>query len=127
MSEKIKITISGVKDLLSEGKSRKEIAEHYGVPMSVMKEKVWSHPELKNLKAKKGHNIELIDDTVENFSQEAKDEGYPVCEAEQDVPQMNAPESQNVLDSENVTEEMQQEEETTQPPLQEGTSTQGWK
>lgn len=126
MSEKIKITISGVKDLLSEGKSRKEIAEHYGVPMSVMKEKVWSHPELKNLKAKKGHNIELIDDTVEDFSQEAKEEAYPVSEMEQDVPQVPSPEYQNVLDAENVTEEVQPEEYPTQP-LQEGTSTQGWK
>lgn len=68
MSEKIEITISGVKSLLNEGKSRKEIALHYGVPMSVMKEKVWSHPDLKNLKAKKGHNVVLIDDTVENSS-----------------------------------------------------------
>lgn len=120
MSEKIKITISGVKDLLSEGKSRKEIAEYYGVPMSVMKEKVWSHPELKNLKAKKGHNIELIDDTVEEVASEMS------SEAEQDVPQIPSPESQNVLDAENVTEEVQKEEEPTQP-LQEGTSTQGWK
>ena len=59
-SKKIVITIPGVKELLNQGKSRKEIAEHFGVPMSVMKEKVWSHPELKNLKAKKQYDIELL-------------------------------------------------------------------
>ena len=59
---RIKVTIPDVKALLDQGKTRKEIAEYYGVPMSVMKIKVWSHPDLKNLKAKKQYDIELIDD-----------------------------------------------------------------
>lgn len=65
-----RISINQCKAFLKEGKTRKEIAEYYGVPVSVMAEKVWSHPELKGLKTKKIFALELIDDTKE-VSQEA--------------------------------------------------------
>jgi uncharacterized protein (DUF433 family) len=62
--EVLKITISDVLGLLAEGKSRKEIAEHYGRTQSDMIKMVWGHPKLKNRKAKKQYTgIELEDDT----------------------------------------------------------------
>jgi hypothetical protein len=60
----LRITISDVLGLLDQGKSRKEIAEHYGRTQSDMKKMVWDHPKLKNRKAKKQYSgIELEDDT----------------------------------------------------------------
>lgn len=54
------ITIQGVLALLQDGKSRAEIAQHYGKSQKEMKEMVWSHPKLKNRKAKK----QLVSDIV---------------------------------------------------------------
>jgi hypothetical protein len=60
----LRITISDVLGLLDQGKSRKEIAEHYGRTQLEMKKMVWDHPKLKNRKAKKQYiGIELEDDT----------------------------------------------------------------
>ena len=60
----LRITISEVLSLLDQGKSRKEIAEHYGRTQTEMKRIVWEHPKLKNRKAKKQYTgIELEDDT----------------------------------------------------------------
>lgn len=62
--EVLRITISDVLGLLAQGKSRKEIAEHYGRTQSDMNKMVWGHPKLKNRKAKKQYSgIELEDDT----------------------------------------------------------------
>lgn len=59
----LRITISEVKSLLDQGKSRKEIADHYGKSMAEMQRTVWCHPKLKNLKAKKQYTgVELVDD-----------------------------------------------------------------
>ena len=59
----LRITISEVKGLLDQGKSRKEIADHYGKSMAEMQRTVWCHPKLKNLKAKKQYTgVELVDD-----------------------------------------------------------------
>jgi len=64
--EVLRITISDVLGLLAQGKSRKEIAEHYGRTQSDMNKMVWGHPKLKNRKAKKQYSgIELEDDTEE--------------------------------------------------------------
>jgi hypothetical protein len=62
--EVLRITISDVLGLLAQGRSRKEIAEHYGRTQSDMNKMVWGHPKLKNRKAKKQYTgIELEDDT----------------------------------------------------------------
>lgn len=62
--EVLRITVSDVLGLLAQGKSRKEIAEHYGRTQSEMIKMVWGHPKLKNRKAKKQYvGIELEDDT----------------------------------------------------------------
>lgn len=59
----LRITVSEVKGLLDQGKSRKEIADHYGKSMAEMQRTVWCHPKLKNLKAKKQYTgVELVDD-----------------------------------------------------------------
>jgi len=59
---KPKVSIIQCQQFLKEGKTRKEIAEYYGVPMSVMAEQVWSHPALKGLKTKRVFELELVDD-----------------------------------------------------------------
>ena len=62
----LQITISGVLSLLSQGKNRKEIADHYGKTQTEMNLLVWSHPKLKGRKIKKQYTgIELIDDLEE--------------------------------------------------------------
>jgi hypothetical protein len=58
------VRISDCKRMLKEGMDRKAIAAYYGIPVSTMAEKVWSHPELKGLKTKKVYELDLIDDTV---------------------------------------------------------------
>ena len=64
-----RVSITQCQTFLKEGKTRKEIAEYYNLPVSVMAEKVWSHPALKGLKTKKIYNIEVVDDRV--FAEEA--------------------------------------------------------
>jgi len=74
------IKISEVKALLDQGKSRKEIAEHFGKTQTEMKLLVWSSPKLKNLKAKKQYTgIQLEDDVEDEPTAEA--EQAPVAEA----------------------------------------------
>lgn len=99
----LRITISEVLSLLDQGKSRKEIAEHYGRTQSEMKRIVWEHPKLKNRKAKKQYTgIELEDDTEETVAQAA-----PVAEVEvaqgpgNDMPvyQDASPEQNNAFDN----------------------------
>lgn len=59
----LRIAVSEVKSLLDQGKSRKEIADHYGKTQAEMQRMVWGHPKLKNLKAKKQYTgVELVDD-----------------------------------------------------------------
>jgi uncharacterized protein (DUF433 family) len=73
--EVLRITISDVLGLLAEGKSRKEIAEHYGRTQSDMIKMVWGHPKLKNRKAKKQYTgIELEDDTEDVIVGEVNDQ-----------------------------------------------------
>jgi uncharacterized protein (DUF433 family) len=73
----LRITVSEVRTLLNQGKSRKEIAEHYGKTQAEMQRMVWSHPKLKNLKAKKQYTgIELEDDT---------DDDAPVAEVNNQI------------------------------------------
>lgn len=70
--EVLRITVSDVLGLLAQGKSRKEIAEHYGRTQSDMNKMVWGHPKLKNRKAKKQYTgIELEDDTEDINKSEA--------------------------------------------------------
>ena len=72
--EVLRITISDVLGLLAQGKSRKEIAEHYGRTQSDMNKMVWGHPKLKNRKAKKQYTgIELEDDTDEAVAEVTTD------------------------------------------------------
>ena len=83
----LRITISEVKSLLDQGKSRQEIAEHYGKTQAEMKRMVWGHPKLKNLKAKKQYTgIELEDDTEDVVAEES------TTEAEVEVAQGPGPE-----------------------------------
>jgi hypothetical protein len=68
----LRITVSEIKGLLNQGKSRKEIAEYYGKSVAEMQRSVWSNPKLKNLKAKKQYNdIVLEDDEQEEQVEQA--------------------------------------------------------
>ena len=58
----LRITVSEIKGLLNQGKSRKEIAEYYGKSVAEMQRSVWSNPKLKNLKAKKQYNDIVLED-----------------------------------------------------------------
>lgn len=64
VAPRFQVSIAQCQAFLKEGKTRKEIAEYYNLPMSVMAEKVWSNPALKGLKTKKIYNVELVDDRV---------------------------------------------------------------
>jgi alpha-D-ribose 1-methylphosphonate 5-triphosphate diphosphatase PhnM len=65
----LRITVSEIKSLLDQGKSRKEIAEYFNKTQAEMQRMVWSNPKLKNLKAKKQYTgIELIDDEEDTIA-----------------------------------------------------------
>jgi len=57
-----RVGIKQVKQMLQDGKTRKEIAEHYGKSQAEMNATVWQHPELKGLKTKKIHYVEIVED-----------------------------------------------------------------
>ena len=95
----LRITISEVLSLLDQGKSRKEIAEHYGRTQTEMKRIVWEHPKLKNRKAKKQYTgIELEDDTEDAVATVAEVE---VAQGQGPAPvyQDAAPEQANAFDN----------------------------
>lgn len=109
----IKIKISDVKAMLVAGKTRPEIAEHYGITMNDLKKQVFSHPELKFKKTHKASaSITLVDDeetenadsksTCDTVAKEESpvmqegpgevEENNEVASTEnQEDPQMNAP------------------------------------
>lgn len=83
----LRITISEVKSLLDQGKSRKEIADHYGKSMAEMQRTVWCHPKLKNLKAKKQYTgVELVDDEETPVAETQVTQEAPAVEEEAQVP-----------------------------------------
>lgn len=64
---KQKIKISEVLQLLEEGKTRPEVAEHYGISMADCR-KLFKHPKLKGRKAHKAPDFVLEDDLEEGGS-----------------------------------------------------------
>lgn len=108
--EVLRITISDVLGLLAEGKSRKEIAEHYGRTQSDMIKMVWGHPKLKNRKAKKQYTgIELEDDTEDVVASEVNDQitdAVTVTEEVAHTPGPEAVEAFNTVPAELVNGEM---------------------
>lgn len=68
-NELIQVSVSGVLDLLSKGKTRAEIAEHYGIPMKEMKAH-FKHPDLKGKKTKKAFISVLVTEEEEGKVQE---------------------------------------------------------
>lgn len=110
--ERIAITISGVLALLAEGKSRKEIAEYYGKTQTEMQKVVWSHPKLKNRKAKKQYEgIELIDDVEDAPIAEVSPVDSQITDAvTAEVAQVPGPEANQAFAQEEVVVEETQEE-----------------
>lgn len=79
--EKPEITVTGVLALLGEGKSRKEIAEHYGIS-GVDCKVLFQHPDLKGRKTKKKRELGFI--LIDDLNSET--------EQEQDTPDLTLPE-----------------------------------
>ena len=111
---KPQVKVSDVLELLNQGKDRKEIAEHYGIPVSVMARTVWQHPKLKNKKAKKQYDIVVEDDTVdpaqttlEQQIAEVEAEGVAEANAEAVVEEVATQENVEAT-SETVEEEAQE-------------------
>ena len=95
--EVLRITVSDVLGLLAQGKSRKEIAEHYGRTQSDMNKMVWGHPKLKNRKAKKQYTgIELEDDTDEAVAEVAHVPGPELTQAFENVEEMGTDANEEV-------------------------------
>ena len=62
MSDRKQITISSIVALLEEGKTRREIGEHFGLSQSDVK-RIFQHEKLKGRKPHKVPTFELVDDT----------------------------------------------------------------
>ena len=84
MSEtKQKVKVSEVLKMLDEGLQRPEIAEILDTPLSVLQKTVFQHPKLKGRKAKKVYDIEVIDDTGEEITNQEED--FEVRETEENA------------------------------------------
>ena len=65
--ENVNIRVNDVKQMLNNGKTREQIAEHYGIPMAAAKKTIFAHPEIKGLKTKKSYDyINVIDSEAED-------------------------------------------------------------
>lgn len=61
----MEIKISDIINMIEEGKSRQEIAKHYGLPYSFMQANVFNHPLIKGKRKKKQQpEINLIEDVL---------------------------------------------------------------
>ena len=79
------VSLEEIKGFLAEGKTRKEIAEYYGLPLSAMAKSVFQHPELKSKKSKKIYEIVLAEDMPENVSLEVLENAFVQETEVQDV------------------------------------------
>lgn len=68
MSEEQKalnVRVSDVLEMFQNGKTREEIASHYGLTLAEAKKWIFSYPKLKNKKPHKAPKVSIIDDTVD--------------------------------------------------------------
>lgn len=65
MEQKIDVKISDVLAFFEKGKTREEIASHYGLTLAEAKKWIFNHEKLKNKKPHKSPKVVLIDDTTE--------------------------------------------------------------
>ena len=63
MSDKKQIKVGDILEMLNSGKTRKDIAAHYEIPMTQLK-RIFEHDKLKGRKARPSVDWVLIDDTV---------------------------------------------------------------
>lgn len=64
---KKQITIEALRELMLGGMNRKQIAEHFGAPASVIN-KFFKHPDLASLRPKHASEFELVDDSGKTYS-----------------------------------------------------------
>jgi len=110
--ENVNIRVKDVKQMLNNGKTREQIAEHYGIPMAAAKKTIFAHPEIKGLKTKKTYNfINIIDseseDTDVNVDQEASssDEQNEATDSERGQLDYSEPEQEEVSEQEEVPDQ----------------------
>lgn len=70
MANQIQVTIPQVLDLLDQGKTRDEIAEHFNVNRGAVND-LFKHPELKGLKPRRLPVFVIVDAPVEPAQDEA--------------------------------------------------------
>jgi hypothetical protein len=103
----VKIVIPEVLEMLKSGKTRKEIAQHYGMPLSAMKEKVFSHSDLKGRKTKKTYDIEVFDSAEDLEGSNQEQTQIESVDVEPDTP--------HITDADAEVEEVEEVEETVAP------------
>jgi len=77
MSDKKKIVAEDILEMLHNGKTRKEIAEHYDVPVTALKTMMAKHPLLRNKKTikPKKYDFEIVsEEEVSETSPEPENE-----------------------------------------------------
>jgi hypothetical protein len=105
------VSLEEIKGFLAEGKTRKEIAEYYGLPLSAMAKSVFQHPELKSKKSKKIYEIVLAEDMPENVSLEAP----------------HSPLAEEVITQESVSEDTQQDsQDVTESVVETNAGSETW-
>lgn len=102
------IRLSDVIQMITEGKDRKEIAAHYGKPMSVMTATVFKHPSIKNLRTIKERDFEIVDDLGEETVVIHASKMITGTEEKKEAT------TENVMDSEVVAEEVSAEQEVAE-------------
>lgn len=106
------ISIKEVKELLNDGKSRIEIAAHFGVPVGIMKAQVWSDSRLKGLKTKKTVQVLLVEEDTTDSAAPVKLEAEDSVE---EVTQGPGPDS-NTAEVEAAKEEEVADQPVTAAP-----------
>ena len=110
--EKPIVRISDVLDLLDNGKSREQIAEHYGLTMADVR-RLFKHEKLKGKKAKKQGMFELVDDIpAEGEVEEIRN--YPTMTDDLEVTNPDELLENEPISVEENTNEVQDEEVTSQ-------------
>lgn len=115
------VKITDVLSMLENGKTRQEIAAHYGLTLAEAKKWIFSHEKLKHKKTHKAPTVNLVDDTVDavivtddtaaDAVHETWDAPAPTNEVWGEVPQTDVP-AEAEMQSETVTEEATSQADT---------------
>ena len=74
------ITASAIKQMLTDGKTRQQIADHFGVSLGLLINAMKNIPELQGLKTRKV--LQIVNDLAPGYSESVTEEVSPVVNAE---------------------------------------------